>query len=555
MNLRPYQEQAVEAVFQDWQDNQSTLLVMPTGTGKTQVFSSVIKKMSPVRALVLAHREELIWQAVRRIESLGLGTSVEMADLSASDWIWDKTPVVVSTIQTQISGERGSGRMTRFDPIDFGLLVIDEAHHATSPSYRKVIDYYRTNPDLRVLGVTATPDRADEQALGQVFQSASFDYEILDAINDGWLVPIEQQMVSVQGLDFSHIRTTAGDLNGADLAAVMEAEKNLQGIAASSIDIIGDKRTLVFTASVKQAEMLAEIFNRHRPGMANWVCGETPKEQRRKSLSDFHFGVTQVMCNCGVLTEGYDSPEIQVVIQARPTKSRCLYSQQIGRGTRPLADLVDGLETAEERQAAIASSGKPSLSVVDFVGNSGRHKLITSADILGGKLSDEVIELAEKRAKAKGRVNMADELNKAQADIQREIEERKKKEAARRMHLVAKADFKLRSVDPFDILNITPARVRGWDNGKTLSPKQRNILLRQGINPVGMPYSQQKQLLLAIFKRMESNAASINQCRVLRKRGIDTTDMTFAQAKKTIDEIASREGWGQRNGRGMRAAV
>lgn len=547
MNLRPYQHQAVGAVFQDWQENQSTLLVMPTGTGKTQVFSSIIHKMSPSRALVLAHREELIWQAVRRIESLGLATSVEMADLSASDWIWDKTPVVVSTIQTQVAGERGNGRMTRFDPIDFGLLVIDEAHHATSPSYRKVIDYYRKNPDLRVLGVTATPDRADEQALGQVFQSAAFDYEILDAINDGWLVPIEQQMVSVEGLDFSHIRTTAGDLNGADLAAVMEAEKNLQGIAASSIEIIGDRRTLVFTASVKQAEMLAEIFNRHRPGMANWVCGETPKDQRRKSLADFHHGITQVMCNCGVLTEGYDSPEIEIVIQARPTKSRCLYSQQIGRGTRPLPDLVDGLESAEDRQAAIASSAKPSLLVVDFVGNSGRHKLITTADILGGKLNDEVIELAERRAKAKGgAVNMAEELNKAQEDIQRDIEERKKREAARKAHLVAKARFSLRSVNPFDVFQMTPARVRGWDEGKRLSEKQRSLLLKQGVNADEMPYAQGRQLINEMFRRWGSGLCTLKQADILSKRGVDVRDLSMAEASRMITEIANREGWRSR---------
>ena len=100
--------------------------------------------------------------------------------------------------------------MSKFDPQRFGVLIIDEAHHATSPSYRRVIDYYRTNPALKVLGVTATPDRADEEALGQVFQSVAFDYEVLDAIHDGWLVPIEQQMVHVEGLDYSSIRTTAG---------------------------------------------------------------------------------------------------------------------------------------------------------------------------------------------------------------------------------------------------------------------------------------------------------------------------------------------------------
>lgn len=546
-SLRPYQVEAVEAVFLDFLDNQSTLLVMPTGTGKTQVFSQIIKQFSPARALVLAHREELIWQAVRRIEGLGLATSVEMADLTASDWIWDQTPVVVSTIQTQIAGNGGNGRMTRFDPLDFGLVVVDEAHHATSPSYRKVLDWYKRNPKLKVLGVTATPDRADEQALGQVFQSACFDYELLDAINDGWLTPIEQQLVSIEGLDFSHIRTTAGDLNGADLAAVMEAEKNLQGIAASSIEIIGDKRTLVFTASVKQAEMLAEIFNRHREGMANWVCGETPKEQRRKSLNDFHYGTTQVMCNCGVLTEGYDSPEIEIVIQARPTKSRCLYSQQIGRGTRPLPGLVDGLGSAEERKQAIAESSKATLLVVDFVGNSGRHKLVTTADILGGKLSDEVIALAEKRAKLKGvAVNMADELKKAQEDIQREIEEQKRKEAARKAHLVAKAKYSLRSVNPFDVFQMTPARARGWDQGKQLSEKQRALLLKQGINPDEMPYSQAKQLVGELCRRFGGKLCTWKQAAILSKRGIETHDLSMAEATRMITEIADREGWRSR---------
>lgn len=535
--LREYQEQAVSEIFNAWNDSQSTLIVMPTGTGKTQVFTSVINRIWPKRALVLAHREELIWQAVKRIQSLGLEATVEMADLRASDGVFNEVPVIVSTIQTQIAGNNGNGRMGHFKPSDFALVVVDEAHHATSPSYRKVLNYYQQNPDLKILGVTATPDRADEKALGQVFESVAFDYEILDAINDGWLVPIQQQMVMIEGLDFSHIKTTAGDLNGGELAAVMEAEKNMQGIAAASLDIIQDKRTLVFTASVKQAEKLAEIFNRHRNGMADWVCGATPKENRRLSLKSFHEGDTQVMVNCNVLTEGYDSPDIQVVIQARPTKSRCLYSQQIGRGTRPLTGILSGLQTAEERQRAILNSPKPNLLVVDFAGNSGRHKLVTTADILGGKLDDEVIELAQRRAKAKGVVNMADELNRAQQELHLKIEEQKRREAARKAHLVAKAEFRIRSVDPFDILDVKPIRARGWDEGKTLTQAQRQVLLRNGININGMPYGQQKQLLMAIFKRMENKSCTVKQAKCLRGFGYDTREMKFEEASQLITKL------------------
>src|SRR5215472_576959 len=412
MKLRPYQSAAAEAVFKEWLENDSTLVVMPTGGGKTILFADVIRRVFPRRALVIAHREELIFQARDKIQRVtGLQADVEMGDYKADGGLFDSSRVVVSTIQTQCSGGDGGGRMGKFDPQRFGVLIIDEAHHATSPTYRRVIDYYRSNATLKVLGVTATPDRADEEALGQVFQSVAYDYEVQDAIHDGWLVPIEQQMVHVEGLDYSGIRTTAGDLNGGDLAAVMEAEKNLQQMTSASLSIIGQRRALVFTASVKAAELTAEIFNRHRSGMAAWVCGKTDREDRRRTLAEFADGKVQVVCNCGVLTEGFDDPGVEVVIMGRPTKSRSLYSQMVGRSTRPLPGVVDGPETAEARKAAIGASAKPSCLVVDFVGNAGKHKLVTSADILGGKFSEEALERAVARVKiAGGPVNMTREL-------------------------------------------------------------------------------------------------------------------------------------------------
>ncbi len=429
--------------------------------------------------------------------------------------------------------------MSKFEPSQFGLLIIDEAHHATSPSYRRVIDYYRTNPALKVLGVTATPDRADEEALGQVFQSVAFDYEVLDAIHDGWLVPIEQQMVHVEGLDYSSIRTTAGDLNGGDLAAVMEAEKNLQQMASASVAIIGARRALVFTASVKAAEMTAEILNRHRSGMAEWVCGETEREQRRRVLAAFAAGKVQVVCNCGVLTEGFDDPGVEVVIMGRPTKSRALYSQMVGRSTRPLPGLVDGPETAEARKAAIAASAKPSCLVVDFVGNAGKHKLITSADILGGNVSEEAVDLAVTRArKAGGPVNMSEALDEAEEELKAQ---KRLAEAARRARLVATARFTTRAVDPFDVLHLDPVKPRGWDAGRELTEKQRALLARQGINPEKISFSEGRQLIAEIFRRWDGKLCSFKQAKVLRKYGYDT-EMSFAEASATIDALA-RNGW------------
>jgi superfamily II DNA or RNA helicase len=541
MQLRNYQSESSNRAFEEWRDVVSTLIVLPTGCGKTIVFADIIRRSFPKRAIVLAHREELIWQARDKIQrATGMKCEVEMGEYKAhgDTNLFGRAAVVVSSIQTQCSGGDGAGRMGKFDPMQFGVLIIDEAHHAASPSYRRVIDYYRSNPKLKVLGVTATPDRADEKALGQVFDSVAYDYEILDAISDGWLVPIEQQMVNVEGLDFSSIRTTAGDLNGADLASVMEAEKNLQGIASSSIEIIGSKRAIVFTSSVKHAETLSEIFNRHHSGMASWVCGKTDKDDRRKLLADFASGKVQVVANCGVLSEGFDDPGVEVIIMGRPTKSRSLYSQMCGRSTRPLPGIVDGPETAEERRAAIAASAKPACLIVDFVGNSGKHKLISSADILGGKVSDEAIERAVLAARKAGKpVRMSELLD----EEQHSIEQRKLEEAARRARLTARAKYSTQSVDPFDVLEVTPVKSRGWDEGKTLTERQRALLTKQGINPDTMPYSQAKQLIGAIIGRYSQNLCSFKQAKTLKKFGYDG-NMTMDEAKRTIDAIAAN-GW------------
>jgi type I site-specific restriction endonuclease len=317
----------------------------------------------------------------------------------------------------------------------------------------------------------------------------------------------------------------------------MEAEKNLHEIASSSIDIIGGRRSIVFSSSVKHAETLAEIFNRHRAGMAAWVCGKTPKDDRRKILADFAAGKIQVVANCGVLTEGFDDPGVEVIVMGRPTKSRSLYSQMVGRSTRPLPGVVDGPEDAEGRRAAIAGSSKPSCLVVDFVGNSGRHKLITSADILGGKVSDEVLERAIAKARKAGKPVRMDEAIAEEEELMRaEQEERRLAEQARKARLVANAKFSTHSVDPFDVFQVQPARARGWDSGRTLSEKQRSLLTKQGIDPDSLPYAQAKQIIGEIISRWDKNLCSFKQAKILKRYGYDV-NVTFEEASKRIDAL------------------
>ena len=536
MKMRPYQRDALLAVKREWESVVSTLVVLPTGTGKTILFASAIKSVFPARSLVLAHREELIFQAVDKVKRVtGFQCEMEMANYRAdlSEGLFGGPQVVVSTIQTQCSGADGSGRMSRFDPNMFGLLIIDEAHHATAATYRRVIDYYRQNPNLKVLGVTATPDRTDEKALGQVYDTVAYDYEIVNAIEDGWLVPIQQQIVEVSGLDVSEVKTTAGDLNGAELARVMEEERNLHEIAGPTIEIVGNRRALVFAASVAHAERLSDILNRHRSGCAGWVCGKTNKDERRKTLAAFGEGKLQYVVNVGVLTEGFDDPGVEVIVMGRPTKSRSLYAQMVGRATRPLPGLVDGVEPAQARCEAIARSAKPTCLVVDFVGNSGRHKLMTSADILGGEVSDEAVARALKLAKEAGEpVDMAQAL----AEQEHELEIERAREAARRANLKAKAAWASRDVSPFDVFALSPVKPRGWNSGKTLSEKQRSILQKAGIDPDAVDYAGGRQLLNEVFRRWDAGLCSYKQARILRKHG-HTGNETREEASQLLDVI------------------
>jgi len=539
MKMRPYQENAIAGAFKAWEDNTSALIVLPTGLGKTVVFSEIVRRFQPVRSMVIAHREELIFQAAEKIKRVtGLDGGVEMGELRADGWFGTPPPYVISTVQTQCSGGDGGGRMTKFLPRDFGLVVVDEAHHATAGTYRRVIDYYRQNPDCKILGVTATPDRADEEALGKVFDAVAYDYQILDAIRQGWLVPVHQQMVTVESMDFSNIKTTAGDLNQGELAEVMEEEDNLQRVAVPTVEICGNRRAIVFATTVRQAERLCEIINRYRPDKAVWICGKTDKERRRKMLADFKAGVVQYVVNVGVLTEGFDDSGVEVIVMARPTKSRALYAQMAGRGTRPhdsIAHLLGDIATDEERCAMIRDSVKPACLIVDFCGNAGRHKLVTSADILGGNISDDVVEAAARQARESGKpVDMADVLRKEQ----QLADERRRAEAARRAALKSRAAFMLTDIDPFNEWDLTPAKERGWDRHKRFTDKQKMVLMQRiGVDADTIPYGQGKQLLDEYFRRLQNGYASLKQTKCLKRWGV-RAPVRFDEAKRMIDRRA-----------------
>lgn len=591
-HLRHYQHRAIEAVFEEWKTHQSTLIVQATGLGKTVLAAEIIRRSQPKRALVLAHRAELIYQAKEKIERFtGLECGIEMAAESADRGLFSQAPVVISSVQTQYS----NNNKRVFRPEDFGLLVIDEAHHYLAPAFRRIIEHYKQNPNLKVLGLTATPNRTDEAALGEIFESCADKYEIIDGIADGYLVDIKQLFVPVKGLDYSHVRTTCGELNQGDLAAVMEQEENIQGmiqpimeiswnvpqysLSKLSVDQWGDflkangkpRRAIVFCATVAQAETFSNIINRAIAKSADWVCEKTPKEKRKQLLKEFAEGDhLHTICNVGILGEGYDNPAVEIVIQARPTESLVVYTQQIGRATRSLPGVIDGIEKADERKAAIAASPKPFCLVVDFVGNSGKHKLITTADVLGGEASEDVIERAKRKAQDSARPeNISDLLQKSIEEIEAEKLAKKREEEARRARLVAKSQYATVSVSPFEAVGLTPRRTRGWEQNKELSEGQEKVwkmIVGYEQNAFkDYTYAQKKQLIDEQFRRWKAGLCTVQQAmklkamgkpsdigeleaaRVLgkpqcsgqqayelKKRGLDPFDYTYQSARKLL---------------------
>ena len=548
MQLRPYQQAAIDGCVRSLRECNSSLAVMPTGCGKTIVFSEAIRLASK-RCLVIAHREELIRQAARKVEAItGEKPSIEMAEeKSYEPYFGIKSKVVVASVQTLNAKHYLGKRMNRFTPDEFSLLVIDEAHHSVANSYKSIIKYFRRNRSLKVLGVSATPDRSDKLALGQVFEDVAYKYELREAVEHGWLVPIRQRVVRVESLDFSGVNKVAGDLNQRQLAEVMEYEKNLHGIVTPTLELTGDRKTIVFASSVLHAERIAEILNRHKPASARMLCGKTPKDLRAAMIDDYALGKFQYLVNVGITVEGFDDPEVAVIVMARPSASRSLVALQVGRGTRPLADVFGDIpndhtpESCEARRAAIASSAKPFCEVIDFVGNSGRHKLMYASDILGGDMTERAREIVREKQLSDTTPTPVDILEELErAERQAEVEEAEEKAAEQRSNIKAKVKYKARDLDPFDVLQIAAPRTV-WTGAQPLSVNQQAMLERNGIKTNDVDNHTQRLLFNEIVKRRKDGTCTYKQAKLLRKYGYSGKE-NFKEASRIIDDLAAN-GW------------
>ncbi len=531
--LRDYQIAACNAVRRELAKDEvrATLVQMATGLGKTQVFCEIAKNWDG-RVLVLAHRAELVDQARRRLQSMtGEWVGIE-AGLSHSHGTERLVVGSVDSVKQRRKNE-GDGtwafpRMERMG--NFSLIIVDEAHHYVAETYRRPLDYWK---GAKVLGVSATPNRKDGKAMGMIFDSQAYCMDIMAGINEGYLVPGKGRSVHLDDLDISDVNTVAGDLNQGQLdEATLRA---CEGICQHVIQHEPKRQGLLFFPGVNSAHYAAERLNHLNPGSAVCIDGKTERRERQRLVDAYKKGETQYLCNCQIATEGFDHPPAAFVVP-RLTKSGVLYTQQVGRVTRVLPGVVDGASNkADIRRHLIRQSDKPSFTIIDFVGNHGRHDLLSSADALGGNYSEEVVAKAKKRKHASdGEFDITASLEAAKHELQRMAAEKRARIAAQHRKF---NPFERMGIDKEEAIDHRSYRFNGYHPA---TPAQRARLEKAGINTAQMSKGEASTLIGEITERQQSGMCTYPMLKCLQDFGVEGPDVPFGVAREAMAYLSSR---------------
>lgn len=513
MELRPYQQEAKDAIFDQWASGvNKTLLVLPTGCGKTIVFAKVTEDCvrNGDRVLILAHRGELLEQAADKIlQTTGLNCAVEKAEQSClGSWF----RITVGSVQSLMR----ETRLARFPEDHFDVIIIDEAHHSISDSYQRVLQHF---PKAKVLGVTATPDRGDMKNLGQVFESLAYEYTLPKAIKEGYLSPIKAVTIPLR-VDLTGVGLQSGDFKAGDLGTALDPY--LEQIAAEMGRYCMDKKTVVFLPLVKTSQKFRDILAGHGFRAAE-VNGES--QDRAEILRDFAAGKYNVLCNSMLLTEGWDCPDVDGIVVLRPTKVRSLYCQMVGRGTR-------------------LSPGKDHLLLLDFLWHTERHELCHPAHLIceNEEVAQKMTENLEKDAGCPIDIEEAEKTASEDVVAQREeaLAQKLAEMKRRKRKLVDPLQFEM-SIQAEDLSGYVPAF--SWEMAPP-SEKQKKTLEKLGILPDEIDNAgKATKLLERLDKRRKEGLTTPKQIRFLESRGFQHVGTwQFETARKLIDRIAGN-GW------------
>lgn len=511
MELRPYQTEAVNRVMESWKQGvQKTLLLLPTGTGKTVVFCSIGDRVLQTggKLLILAHRAELLDQAADKFEAVtGLRPELEKAEqTTVGSWC----NAVVGSVQSF-----NEKRLARFAQDEFTHIIVDEAHHTLAASYMRILDHFS---EAKVLGVTATADRGDKQNLGSVYQTVSYEMTLPAAIKGGWLCPIKALTLPI---NLEVTRSNGGDYTLNDCASSIEPY--LEDIARQMADNARDRKTVAFLPLIATARRFRDLCEAN--GLeAREVNGES--EDRAETLQWFHDAAPgSVLVNAMLLTEGWDEPSADCVCVLRPTKVRSLYVQMVGRGTR-------------------LSPGKKELLLLDFLWHSERHDLVRPCHLVSQNpdLEARIAEIMQEETQGKA-VDLMEAEGLAESTAQKEREE-----TLRRM-LEEQRHRKRSLVDPLQYeyslgqKPFVPDETQLWQLAPP-SDRQREALERAGIFPDEIACAgQAAQILDTLSKRRLEGYTTPKQIRCLERFGFkEVGTWQFEDAKKLIDRIAAN-GW------------
>lgn len=513
MELRPYQAEAKEAIFHEWKNGVlHTLLVLPTGCGKTIVFAKVAEECvrSGDRVLILAHRGELLEQAEDKIwKAARLKCATEKAEKTCiGSWY----RITVGSIQSLMREKR----LNQFPKDYFDTIIIDEAHHCLSDSYQKVLVHFT---QARVLGVTATPDRGDMRNLGEFFQSLAYEYTLPKAIREGYLSPIKAMTIPLK-LDLSGVSIQSGDFKASEIGTALDPY--LHQIADEMKKYCMDRKTVVFLPLVKTSQKFQGILN-EKGFYAAEVNGDS--KDRAEILADFDRGKYNVLCNSMLLTEGWDCPSVDCIVVLRPTKVRSLYSQMVGRGTR-------------------FYEGKDHLLLLDFLWHTERHELCHPACLIceNEEVAKQMTKNLETSAGEAIDIEAAEKQAAEDVIVQREesLAKQLKEMRNRKKKLVDPLQFEM-SIQAEDLSGYVPSF--GWEMAPP-SDKQLKALEKMGICPDEIDNAgKASKLLDRLNKRSEEGLSTPKQIRFLEGRGFQHVGAwKFETAKNMIDRIAA-SGW------------